>query len=111
MAVQALMGDAAIGLIAYNIALMVLLLVSLYTIQADELVGERSSSSEAEAKHHRLDARNYGDCGTIGSWHPPHPISRRCPRIRPLNVSILNSVMNNSQRYAIAESFNSPFKG
>jgi len=43
LAVRALMGDAAIGLIAFNIALMVLMVVSLYTIQADELVGERET--------------------------------------------------------------------
>jgi hypothetical protein len=43
MVVRVLMGDTPIGLGAYNVALMVLMLVSLYTIEADELVGEREA--------------------------------------------------------------------
>ena len=43
MVIRVMLGDAAIGLVAFNIALMVLLVVSLYTIDADELIGEREA--------------------------------------------------------------------
>ncbi len=43
MVVRVMLGDDAIGIIAFNVALMVLLVVSLYTIDADELIGEREA--------------------------------------------------------------------
>ncbi len=42
-AVRPLIGDAVIALAVFSIALVVLLLVALYTIQVDELVGERKT--------------------------------------------------------------------
>jgi len=41
LAVRPLIGDAGIGPIAFSIALVALLLVALYTIQVDELSGDR----------------------------------------------------------------------
>jgi len=43
MVVRVMLGDAAIGIVAFNVALMVLMVVSLYTIDADELIGEREA--------------------------------------------------------------------
>jgi FtsH-binding integral membrane protein len=42
LAVRPLMGDVGNGPVIFSIALLALMLVSLYTIQIDELLGERS---------------------------------------------------------------------
>lgn len=43
LAVRPMIGDSGIAVAMFSIALMVLLLVALYTIQVDELVGERET--------------------------------------------------------------------
>ena len=40
LAVRPLVGDAGVGPLAFSFAMLALLLVALYTIQVDELVGE-----------------------------------------------------------------------
>ena len=73
--VRPLVGDNAAGLILFSSAMLLLLLLSLYNIDVDELVGQREVllGPEAQAKPDWLDVGNSRDCATIYSYFHAKP--------------------------------------